>query len=377
MLSSDLDRMTLPLISKLRELVRDGAVIAGPKPKGSPSLTSDGEAVATIADELWGQTDGHSLRRNDFGKGRVYWRTDAEAVLAEERIGRDFDYSALDPAIRLEFNHRRLPDGDIYFATNQSDQSGAVKLRFRVSGKAAELWDAGTGEGHPVSYRPAGDVTEVPVEVAPYQSFFILFRRAGQPEGETIAAPTSRLLSTLNDKWRVSFPGPMAGKGVKLDLPGTSWTTVENPDVRYFSGTATYEQMVNVPRDWLNRGSRLFLELGTVGDVAEIVVNGQSAGIAWQPPYRIEVTKQLRAGANRIEIRVANSWQNRLVGDLQPGAEQRAFTNAPTGIGKMLEKKLLPDTPLTPSGLLSRVKLIAVDASEGARRDGSVATPGS
>lgn len=356
-LPSDLSHMTLPLITKLRDLVAQGAVIVGPRPTGSPSLSSDSSAVATIADQLWGQTDGHALTMNRHGQGRVYHRADVEGVLSAEGIARDFDYAALDPDMRLEFNHRRLDDGELYFVSNQSDRAGKVTLRFRVTGKAADIWTAENGEHRPVSYQLDGDTTQVPMELAPYQSFFVMFRRPAVGRGETIAPRATRVLATMAGDWQVRFP-EASGVQEVIRMPATSWTNSGNADIRFFSGTASYAQRLTVQKDWLQPGARLRLELGRIGDVAEIFVNGKSAGIAWQPPYSVDVTPLLRAGENRIEIKVANTWQNRLVGDLQPGAQPRAFTNPATGIGALLAKKLRSDTPLTPSGLLQPVKLI-------------------
>jgi hypothetical protein len=46
-------------------------------------------------------------------------------------------------------------------------------------------------------------------------------------------------------------------------------------------------------------------------------LNGRDLGIAWKPPYRVEITAALRNGPNTLEIEVVNSWVNRLIGDEQ------------------------------------------------------------
>jgi hypothetical protein len=95
-------------------------------------------------------------------------------------------------------------------------------------------------------------------------------------------------------------------------------------------------------------GAALKLDLGRVGDVAEVVVNGKPAGIAWKPPYEVDVGPLVVAGTNTVEVRVANLWVNRLIGDAQPGAAKVTFTAAPT---------YKADAPLRPSGLIGPVTL--------------------
>ncbi len=47
--------MSLPVLRKIRELVAAGAVVSGPKPAATPSLSDDEAAFGAIADELWGR----------------------------------------------------------------------------------------------------------------------------------------------------------------------------------------------------------------------------------------------------------------------------------------------------------------------------------
>ncbi len=66
----------------------------------------------------------------------------------------------------------------------------------------------------------------------------------------------------------------------------------------------------------------------------------------------MDVTDLLQEGDNMLEVRVANRWINRLIGDNQPGAERIAYTPMPT---------YLPDAPLRPAGLIGPVRLLAED----------------
>ena len=68
------------------------------------------------------------------------------------------------------------------------------------------------------------------------------------------------------------------------------------------------------------------------------------------------VTKALRAGDNRLEVRVADLWVNRLIGDAQPNAaKQYTFTT---------HNPYKANSPLLPSGLLGAVQVIRVSSQQ-------------
>jgi hypothetical protein len=71
-------------------------------------------------------------------------------------------------------------------------------------------------------------------------------------------------------------------------------------------------------------------------------------GTVWQAPYAIDIGPALKKGKNRIEIKVANRWINRLIGDAQPGVEKLTWTALPT---------YTAEAPLRPSGLVGPVTL--------------------
>lgn len=116
---------------------------------------------------------------------------------------------------------------------------------------------------------------------------------------------------------------------------------------RYFSGVTIYSSRFTLPKE-AKRGQLLWLDLGKVGDLAEVRVNGKLAGTSWFAPYRLDIGRFVKPGSNRLEVKVANLWVNRLIGDKQPGAKPITFTAAPT---------YRPDAPLRPSGLIGPVTL--------------------
>lgn len=52
-------------------------------------------------------------------------------------------------------------------------------------------------------------------------------------------------------------------------------------------------------------------------------VNGKLAGSVWKSPYRLEITKFLKPGRNKIEAEVGNVWANRCLYDATLSPEKR------------------------------------------------------
>jgi hypothetical protein len=140
------------------------------------------------------------------------------------------------------------------------------------------------------------------------------------------------------------------GAPARTRLPAMSWTESDLPAVRYYSGRARYSREFVVPRNWLGK-NRVELDLGEVGEMARVSVNGQDQGLWWIAPFRRDITDALRPGANRLEIIVTNYWANRLIGDEQPGATRTTFTPI---------RPYQADAPLRPSGLSGPVRLIGL-----------------
>ncbi|MFT3727917.1 MAG: glycosyl hydrolase [Terricaulis sp.] len=331
--------MTLPVLRKLAALAEAGATIVGDAPQVSPGLHDDAQEFSTLVSRLWA---GGAVTR--VGAGRVFSGRDVEAALAQISVPPDMSDGHEDRA--LQFVHRRLSDGDLYFVSNRTGEAQRREVRFRSQGKAAQFWRADTGVIEDASFRHDGDHTLTPLDLLPHQSVFVVFRTPSPEPSRTIAPVNLSQIAEIDGPWTVAFQADR-GAPAQIALPHlASLSAQEDAGVKYFSGIATYTKSVDVPRA---RGARaLWLDLGAVGDIAEVRVNGRFAGTAWKAPYRLDIAPFVRAGANSIEVRVANLWANRLIGDQQPGATKIAFTTVPT---------FTAQAPLRPSGLIGPVTL--------------------
>jgi alpha-L-rhamnosidase len=335
-------KMSLAALRKLAALVEGGATVIGLAPGGDPGLGTDPAEYAALVAKLWPGTD-----QARVGKGRVIASKSVEAALASAGLAPDFRYSGGKDGHDIPFLHRKLADGDSYFLVNRKQHAETVEARFRVTGKAPELWNAETGKSSPVSYRIEGGETVVPLTLEAEKSIFVVFRKPAAAPSLTVAARNYAPAAALEGSWTVRFqPGRAAPAEAVLPALG-SLSSHSDPAIKYFSGMATYVKDVAAPKGW-KPGRAVLLDLGEVNELAEVTVNGKVVGTVWQAPYTIDIGPALKKGKNRIEIKVANRWINRLIGDAQPGAQKITFTAMPS---------YNADAPLRPSGLVGPVTL--------------------
>ena len=118
--------------------------------------------------------------------------------------------------------------------------------------------------------------------------------------------------------------------------------------IRYFAGMATYRQTFRLSRADMKAG-RLWIDLGRVCPLAEVIVNGHNLGILWRAPFTVDATTALHRGDNTIEVRVSALWRNRIIGDRQPSCKHPyTYTSYPF---------YKADSKLQPSGLLGPVSI--------------------
>ncbi|WJS99671.1 glycosyl hydrolase [Novosphingobium humi] len=334
-------RMTLAALHRIAALAEGGATIIGLAPEGTPSLSDKDTAdYKALVARLW-PGSGDAV----VGKGRVIASGDVEAALAKAGVASDFRMVGGAADAEVPFLHRRWDSGDSYFLVNRKERSESFEAHFRVTGKAPELWHAETGTFEPVSYRITNGETVIAMSLAGEESVHVVFRKPAPADGMMIKKLVPAPLFTLEGAWNVAFQ-PGRGAPANTVLP-TLKPLNENADtgIAHFSGIATYAKDFAAPKGW-KAGQPLWLNLGDLREVAQVSVNGKDVGMVWHAPYRVDLSGAAKAGKNHIEVRVANLWINRLIGDKQPGAKPVTFTTMPT---------YRADAPLRTSGLIGPV----------------------
>jgi hypothetical protein len=357
--------MSVDVIQKIRELVRNGATVVGPPPEKAAGLKNypacDVE-VKQIAAEVWGDCDGKTRTGHRFGKGRIVWGKTPREILAANGLKPDFTFTGQsEQPEALDFLHRSLGTSEIYFIANRKNQAETRDCTFRVAGKQPEIWDPVSGAIRPAgAFTQAGGRTTVPLEFAPYGSLFVVFRNPIAPDAAGQAARNFPQLSTfqnLTGPWSVQFD-PQWGGPASAEFPDLiGWTKRSEEGIKFYSGKATYRKTFDLKEGsgfGVQGSGRLFLDLGDVKHVAEVRLNGKKLGILWTAPWRVDITEAVQPAGNRLEIDVINLWANRVIGDLNRPKEKRITKTHDVFRFNMTAKT----TPLPEAGLLGPVTLL-------------------
>ncbi len=378
------NKMPLKVLKKIGLLLDKGGIIAGSKPTGVNGLNdylNSMEEFHKLADYLW----------KKYSK-QIFSST--ATALASLNIPVDFK---CDNENILHY-HRRTEDIDIYFISNFSSEWTVCVPEFRVNAKSPELWCPRTGNiRRNIPYTSKNKMTTVKLKLPPYGSTFVIFKPSNNdniisavrsinsddpefyPEVFADESNQNYLLASTNGKYQIEYKnGEKVEKEIK-DIPSAlkikgpwkiifppnlgapesiifdkliSWITHSDEGIKYFSGTGSYFKEFNVPNNFIKKGNLLFLDLGDVKYVAEVILNGKNAGIAWTTPFRLNITDVVKLGNNQLEIKVINNWCNRIIGDHDLPKDKR-ITQA-----VMASKSVIKHRDLMDSGLLGPVKIL-------------------
>ncbi|WP_300602923.1 glycosyl hydrolase [Niabella sp.] len=338
---------------------------------------------------------------------------DFSFTAADPQASFDYIHRSSDDAdiyfLSNRFEHRQFNDFEYRYLPVVPDRYEQIEASFRVTGKVPQLWDPRTGEVTDIAvYRQEKDRTVIPLHFEPGGSKFIVFKKAGTPDvhitsitqnGQAIFPGNTRKATeqvpvqirrnqqqvvaavyeegmytftwsngktttlhpqknkkeyTISNPWKLQFDAAW-GPASPLTLDTLkSWTELEDPNAKFYSGKGQYTTTMVLPADAL-KNNRVFIDLGNVQDLATITINGKTLETSWCFPYRADITGLVKEGRNEISISVINLWANRLIGDSKlPEAERKTRTNV-VKFEKEGSEKLL-----RVSGLLGPVKIITV-----------------
>ena len=273
------------------------------------------------------------------------------------------------------FGRKEFTDFEYHDIQNLPDRHENIECAFRVTGMVPEIWDPQTGKTKQVVvYKEENGQTFIPLSLGPEESQFIVFRKSVKPphiisiqkdgkklfpenefkgldkaylqvdkvngkaaatfyepgnyvmtwsDGKTtrqnITAPVSTL--SLSDGWLANFDTRWGGPAsINIDTL-RSWTLFEEDGIKYYSGTVLYKKTFSVDAK-LFAGKKIVLDLGNVGVMASITINGTTLPVKWNAPFQFDITRYIKS-VNQLDVEVVNLWANRLIGDSGLPAEKR------------------------------------------------------
>jgi hypothetical protein len=363
--------MSIEVARKLLQLANDGAtLILMEKPVTTPGFQTDPNEIQQfnqVIDELFSgersvikDAAGGQFLTWKKGKGRIIQGPYQAATFNKLGIAKDFQ--AMDEtgnqADHVAWNHRKDEQKEIYFIANQQDKPRMIQLAFRTTGKIPRLYHPVTGEFRLCAeYRTDIGTTRLAYRFEPNESLFVIFDQqdpanhanqvvgAGAPKNWVETTP----IQNITSDWKVQFDPAFGGPAQPINFKAlTDWSQNSDERIRHYSGTATYQNSFKWETS-KSSGEILWLEIGSVANIAEVIINGKSCGICWTPPFRVRIDHALQQGENRLEIAVTNTWANRIKGDHETKTGKPVTaTTAPY----RLEGK-----PLLPAGLFGPVSV--------------------
>ncbi|MDR1883346.1 MAG: DNA-binding protein [Prevotella sp.] len=253
-----------------------------------------------------------------------------------DKIGIERDFTVMEEGVEgyagdVAYTHRQANDTNIYFISNQVDRRRSLEISLRAAGRIPEIWDPVTGEiKTDNSWRISDGRTVVNIVLEPKESLFVVLQTLTEKKENKERSYTMEAPVPVKTTWSVQFDKTMRGveKPVVFEEL-TDWSENDNDSIRYYSGTAVYSGEFDCV---IKPGERCFLYIDDVANVAEVKINGRYCGTLWTPPYRVEVTDALKNGSNKLEISVANTWANRIMGDedfaMEKNDSRMTWTNA-------------------------------------------------
>jgi hypothetical protein len=351
-----------------------GTVEARPVERIAQSNESNGRAIFVPIPNM--------VSGEELAKSPIFWRSPTSFAQ-----GRDLDYSqpwvqqfikaigqcaqedlrlpAFTPS--LAYLHKKVGDKDIYLLANDGTEVLREVVTFPRLGNPS-WWDPYTGDVSEVKvFEQESGRTQIPLEIPPFGGLAIVFdgpnvalsqshlTRSGA-RVEKVRREGTRLRASLltEDQGSVAVAAAYRGRTLArtlrqpdrlepLTIEGRWDFRLEPSDQRLpprnlgswtedfpsFSGTGWYKKEISVAASWLASPRRVFLDLGTVREIAHVRLNGQSGGALLWRPYRLDITHLLKPGKNLLEIGVTNTLANAYA---PPGPQRESFRPPASGL---------------------------------------------
>jgi hypothetical protein len=346
-------------VKKLLDLIKAGAkVIVGDKPLYQSGIKQVSHAEFNkVVEGIWDKNTAPNFIKK-IGLGTAikapYYGDNFDKIGVKKDIEIykivPIEDAGLERANNVTYTHRVNGQKEIYFISNQENKERDLYFSFRVVNKIPQVYDAVSDKLTDIkSWSNFKGTTGFSYKLAPNQSLFFLF------ENETSDTQLNkgnnwlgfRTIQDISKSWQAKFDTAYAGPSESVTFNDlTDWTKSTDSLVKYYSGTAIYTRNFTFNGDLK---AKTWIDLGEFSSIAEVKINGINCGTLWTAPHRLDISKAIKKGENKITIEVTNTWANRLIGDSKlPENKRITKTTAPF----RLEGK-----PLNPAGLLGPVTI--------------------
>ena len=251
--------------------------------EGNPTLSEPAKRIL----KLFAEAGGHVI---DFQAGM-----DLPSRL-DDCFERDLSVEPSHPDLR--FIHYEKSGLDFYFLCNEGPSTIQGRVFLSLVGQI-ECWDPMTGLPRRVETHSKEGRIEIVLDLPRRESVvFAVDRETAFFSNPNVSWKEEQL--PLNLEWKVHRSNGEPVSGLALG----DWA--QKAGLELFSGTLNYRTDLEIP----GGDGELELDLGQVGDIAEVFLNGKTQGVRMWSPYRVCIGNSLPPGRNELEVQVTNSMAN-------------------------------------------------------------------
>ena len=247
-------------------------------------------------------------RINEFeaAGGRVLrdWSDDNLVGQVADCVGRDVEWQGARSEDLRAIRYRK-GEVDFYLLVNEGETALDGHVLLGACGRI-ERWNTfdGTTQNHPAKVLEDGRM-KVALRLDRRESVVLAIdTRRELVANVALPQMPGDVIMTLDGAWEAKDEN---GNAVKIPALG-DWAQAKG--WKTFTGTQNYLTSFDVSEDTQPR----FIDLGAVGDIAEVLINDQRVGVQAWAPYVISLNDVCHPGKNRVQIRVTNSMANRYDG---------------------------------------------------------------
>lgn len=200
----------------------------------------------------------------------------------------------------LRYFHYVRGGAHIYMFSNE-DINHAINTTVKLSNFDGGKYVVYDGFENKAVVKNSDDAT-VEINLEPYNSVLVI---TGDVPFDEIEPETKKNIVSENElklEYKISL-NDVDGDGYKPYKTTDRLASINGRDgVCEFGGNIRYNTEIDISDD-----GKYILDLGDVGEIAELYVNGKCAGVKLFPPYKFDISEFVKVGTNDIEVVVTNN----------------------------------------------------------------------